>query len=373
MTAPAFSEDDRHFMRVALSLSKRGLGNVWPNPAVGCVLVSSDGTIVGRGHTQPGGRPHAERVALDMAGGLARGATAYVTLEPCSHVGKTPPCATGLIEAGVSRVVSALTDPDPRVSGRGHDMLRAAGMQVDVGLYGDEARQVNEGFLSKAERGRPFVTLKLASTLDARSATSAGESQWITGPAAREAGHLLRANHDAILVGANTVIADDPSLTCRLAGRMHQSPVRVILDRAGEVPLTAKLVETSSDVPTWLVTADNNFAELSEKFEKTPVKVIAAGCADGHLDLHDVMRKLADEGLTRVLVESGGKLAAGLIKAGSVDRIVHFVAPSVIGGDGKAMIAELGLNKLADAPLFKRTLTQALGQDIAITYDKITE
>ncbi|KJE34761.1 5-amino-6-(5-phosphoribosylamino)uracil reductase [Thalassospira sp. HJ] len=373
MTAPAFSEDDRHFMRVALSLSKRGLGNVWPNPAVGCVLVSSDGTIVGRGHTQPGGRPHAERVALDMAGDLARGATAYVTLEPCSHVGKTPPCATGLIEAGVLRVVSALTDPDPRVSGRGHDMLRAAGIKVDVGLYDDEARRVNEGFLSKAERLRPFVTLKLASTLDARSATKTGESQWITGPAAREAGHLLRANHDAILVGANTVIADDPSLTCRLAGRSHQSPLRVILDRAGDVPITAKLIETADTVPTWLVTAEQNFAELSEKFGKTSVKVIAAGCADAHLDLHDVMRKLADEGLSRVLVETGGNLAAGLIKAGLVDRIIHFVAPSVIGGDGKAMIADLGLEKLETAPRFKRISDQKLGQDIAVTYDKITE
>lgn len=373
MTAPAFSEDDRHFMRVALSLSKRGLGNVWPNPSVGCVLVSSDGTIVGRGYTKPGGRPHAERVALDMAGDLARGATAYVTLEPCSHVGKTPPCATGLIEAGVSRVVSALTDPDPRVSGRGHDMLRAAGIQVDIGLYGDEARHINEGFLSKAERGRPFVTLKLASTLDARSATADGESQWITGPAAREAGHLLRATHDAILVGAKTVIADDPSLTCRLAGRTHQSPVRVILDRVGDIPLAAKLIETADSVPTWLVTVEHNFAELSEKFAKTSVKVIAAGCADDHLDLHDVLRKLADEGLTRVLVESGGKLAAGLIRAREVDRIVHFVAPSLIGGDGKAMIAELGLKKLEDAPHFKRTSIREVGKDIAVTYDKITE
>ncbi|GAA0617795.1 bifunctional diaminohydroxyphosphoribosylaminopyrimidine deaminase/5-amino-6-(5-phosphoribosylamino)uracil reductase RibD [Thalassospira tepidiphila] len=373
MTAPAFSEDDRHFMRVALSLSKRGLGNVWPNPSVGCVLVSSDGAIVGRGHTQPGGRPHAERVALDLAGPLARGATAYVTLEPCSHVGKAPPCATGLIEAGVSRVVSALTDPDPRVSGRGHKMLRDAGIQVDVGLYADEARRVNAGFLSKAERSRPFITLKLASTLDARSATASGESQWITGAGAREAGHMLRANHDAILVGAKTVIADDPSLTCRLAGRGHQSPLRVILDRAGDVPVTARLVQTADDVPTWLVTANKNFAELSEKFQKTAVKVISAGCADDHLDLHDVLRKLADEGLTRVLVESGGNLAAGLIRAGVVDRIIHFVAPSLIGGDGKAMIADLGLKQLADAPHFKRTSVREVGADIAVTYDKITE
>jgi len=252
-------------------------------------------------------------------------------------------------------------------------MLRAAGVQVDVGLYSHEARLINEGFLSKAERGRPFVTLKLASTLDARSATASGESQWITGPDAREEGHLLRATHDAILVGAKTVIADDPSLTCRLAGRMHQSPVRVVLDRRGEVSVSAQLVQTADAVPTWLVTADKNFAELSEKFAKTAVKVTAAGCADDHLDLHDVLRKLAEEGLTRVLVESGGNLAAGLIGGRLVDRIVHFVAPSLIGGDGKAVIAELGLKKLEDAPQFKRTSIREVGKDIAVTYDKITE
>ncbi|MBX2830904.1 MAG: bifunctional diaminohydroxyphosphoribosylaminopyrimidine deaminase/5-amino-6-(5-phosphoribosylamino)uracil reductase RibD [Rhodospirillales bacterium] len=373
MTAPAFTEDDRHFMRVALSLSKRGLGNVWPNPSVGCVLVSSDGSIVGRGHTQPGGRPHAERVALDMAGDLARGATAYVTLEPCSHVGKSPPCAAGLIQAGVTRVISALTDPDPRVSGRGHNMLRDAGIKVDVGLLSAEAAKVNEGFLSKVEKGRPFVTLKLASTLDARSATASGESQWITGEAARQEGHRLRATHDAILVGANTVLVDDPTLTCRLAGRGHQSPVRVVLDRAGDVPLSAQLVQTANDVPTWLVTSDANFAELSERFEKTSIKVISAGCAGDHLDLHDVMRKLSDAGLTRILVESGGNLAAALVSAGLVGRIVHFVAPVMIGGDGKAMVASLGLKQLSDMPRFERISVREIGEDIVVTYDNATD
>ncbi len=369
MAPPAFSEDDRHFMRVALSLSKRGLGNVWPNPSVGCVLVSADGVIVGRGHTRPGGRPHAERVALDMAGDLARGATAYVTLEPCSHFGKSPPCAAGLIEAGVTRVVSALTDPDDRVSGRGHAMLRDAGISVDVGLFCEQARKINEGFLSRMERKRPFVTLKLAATMDARSATRSGESQWITGDAAREHGHLFRANHDAILVGAKTVLADDPTLTCRLPGRAHQSPVRVILDRRGEVPETAKLIRTASEFATWVVTSGAKFAELSEKFEKTSVKVIEAGCDGDHLDLHDVMQKLGDAGLTRVLVESGGALAAGLINAQCVDRIVHFVAPTLLGDDGKAMIAELGVERLVDMPRFTRTSVCVLGEDIAVTYD----
>ena len=373
MTAPAFTEDDRHFMRVALSLSKRGLGNVWPNPSVGCVLVSPQGTIVGRGHTQPGGRPHAERVALDVAGNLAKGATAYVTLEPCSHFGKSPPCAAGLIEAGVARVVCALEDPDDRVSGRGHQMLRDAGIRVDIGLFADEARRVNEGFLSRIERGRPFVTLKLASTLDARSATHSGESQWITGSAAREQGHLLRANHDAILVGANTVIADDPTLTCRIPGREGQSPVRVILDRKGDVPVSAKLIETAEVVPTWLVVSNPHFSELSEKFEKTSVKVVSAGCADGHFDLHDVLRTLAGLGLTRVLIESGGSLAAALLKVGVVDRVVHFVAPSMIGDDGKAMIAQLGVTQLSDMPRFERVSVREVGEDIVVTYDNKTD
>ncbi|MDG4719659.1 MULTISPECIES: bifunctional diaminohydroxyphosphoribosylaminopyrimidine deaminase/5-amino-6-(5-phosphoribosylamino)uracil reductase RibD [Thalassospira] len=373
MAPPAFSEDDRHFMRVALSLSKRGLGNVWPNPSVGCVLVSPEGVIVGRGNTRPGGRPHAERVALDMAGEQARGATAYVTLEPCSHFGKSPPCAAGLIEAGVARVVSALTDPDNRVSGRGHKMLSDAGIKVDVGLFSDEARKINEGFLSRIEKGRPFVALKLASTMDARSATKSGESQWITGSAAREEGHLLRASHDAILVGAKTVLADDPTLTCRLPGRGHHSPVRVILDRIGDVSPSAKLILSADDVPTWLVTADSKLIELSEKFEKTSVKVIAARCAGDHLDLHDVMQKLGDAGLTRVLVETGGNLAAGLLNAQLVDRIIHFVAPSVLGAEGKAMVAELGIEKLSDMPRFTRTSVRSVGEDIAVTYDFKTE
>ncbi|MCC9622912.1 bifunctional diaminohydroxyphosphoribosylaminopyrimidine deaminase/5-amino-6-(5-phosphoribosylamino)uracil reductase RibD [Thalassospira sp. MA62] len=373
MTVPAFSEDDRHFMRVALSLSKRGLGNVWPNPAVGCVLVSSDGVIVGRGHTQPGGRPHAERMALDVAGDKARGATAYVTLEPCSHFGKSPPCAAGLIDAGVSRVVSALEDPDPRVSGRGHAMLMDAGIRVDVGLMADEAARINAGFLSRVVHNRPLVTLKLAASFDGRSSLASGESQWITGPTARQAGHLLRANHDAILVGAKTVLADDPSLTCRIAGLDHLSPVRVILDRAGDVPVTAKLLATAGRTPTWLVCSEEIFEKQTEKLAKTSVKVISARCADGHFDLNDVMERLADNGLSRVLIESGGQLAAGLVQAGLVDQIVHFTAPSLIGADGRAVIGELGLESLAEMPRYKRISIREQGEDIAVTYEKITE
>ncbi|WP_417816057.1 bifunctional diaminohydroxyphosphoribosylaminopyrimidine deaminase/5-amino-6-(5-phosphoribosylamino)uracil reductase RibD [Thalassospira alkalitolerans] len=373
MATPAFSDDDRHFMRVALSLSKRGLGNVWPNPSVGCVLVSSQGMIIGRGFTKPGGRPHAERVALDEAGENSRGATAYVTLEPCSHFGKSPPCASGLIDAGVSRVVSALEDPDGRVSGRGHGMLHDAGVTVDVGLYNNEATHINAGFLSRVIRGRPLVTLKLAATMDGRSATNSGESQWITGARARESGHLLRANHDAILVGANTVLADDPTLTCRIPGRIDQSPLRVILDRKGKVPPSAKLALTSNSVPTWLITTEPLLDEVSEKFAKSGVKVISARCADSHFDLNDVLKQLGEHGLTRVLVESGGLLAASLIKENLIDRIVHFTAPSLMGADGKAMIAELGFERLSHIPHFRRTSIRAVGEDIEATYEKITD
>ncbi|WP_417833835.1 bifunctional diaminohydroxyphosphoribosylaminopyrimidine deaminase/5-amino-6-(5-phosphoribosylamino)uracil reductase RibD [Thalassospira xiamenensis] len=373
MTATAFSDDDRHFMRVALSLSKRGLGNVWPNPSVGCVLVSSEGAIVGRGFTKPGGRPHAERVALDEAGDKARNSTAYVTLEPCSHFGKSPPCALGLIEAGVKRVVSALEDPDRRVSGKGYKMLRDAGITVETGLYGDEAHRINAGFLSRIVSGRPIITLKLASTIDARSATRSGESQWITEDIAREYGHLLRANHDAILVGAKTVIVDNPTLTCRIPGREAQSPVRVVLDRNGDVPVSAELFRGAQKVPTWIITSQDKFDEVFEKFGKTGGKVLTAGCENDHFDLNDVMKHLGEQGLTRVLVESGGNLAADLVHRDLIDRVVHFIAPSLIGAEGKAMIAELGLDHLSDMPRFQRTSVRPVGKDIAITYEKITE
>lgn len=372
MTSAAFSEDDRHYMQVALSLAKRGLGNVWPNPAVGCVLVS-DHKIVATGWTQPGGRPHAERFALDRAGANARGTTAYVTLEPCSHFGKTPPCAAGLIEAGVSRVISALEDPDPRVSGRGHTMLRDAGIRVDVGLGRDEARQINAGFLSRVERGRPYLTLKLASTMDGRSALANGRSKWITGDAARREGHILRANHDAIMVGADTVIADDPDLGCRIAGLETFSPVRIVLDRQGKLSKRLKLVQTADKTPTWVITSDRNKTRLAGQLSESAVKILVARCDDDHFDLHDVMRTLGQAGITRVMVESGGHLAAGLIRQKLVDRIIHFTAPFLIGAEGKAMIGNLALEEIAKMPGYHRTNLHAVGQDIAVTYEKETE
>src|SRR5437762_37728 len=240
-------------MGAALALARRGLGNVWPNPAVGCVIVK-DGRVVGRGWTQPGGRPHAETEALARAGETARGATAYVTLEPCCHWGRTPPCADALIAAGLSRVVVALEDPDPRVAGGGLARLRAAGLAVETGLGATEASEINAGFFQRVRLGRPLVTLKLATSLDGRIATASGESRWITGPAARERAHLLRATHDAILVGTDTVLADNPQLTCRLPGLAEHSPVRVVIDRRVRIPLDAHLLAEARQIPSWVVT-----------------------------------------------------------------------------------------------------------------------
>src|SRR3984893_7773307 len=234
-------------MRAALALAHRGLGTVWPNPSVGCVIVK-DGRVVGRGSTQPRGRPHGETEALARAGAAARGATAYVTLEPCSYWGKTPPCADALIAAGLRRVVVALEDPDPRVAGAGIARLRAGGIGVEIGLGAAEAAEINAGFLQRVRLGRPLVTLKLATSLDGRIATAAGESRWITGPLARERGHLLRATHDAILVGTATVLADDPQLTCRLPGLVDRSPVRIVIDRQLRIPPSVRLIAEARQV-----------------------------------------------------------------------------------------------------------------------------
>ena len=260
-------------MRAALALARRGLGSAWPNPAVGCVLVK-DGAVVGRGWTQPGGRPHGETEALERAGEAARGATAYVRLEPCCQWGKTPPCTDALLAAGVARVVLPVEDPDPRVSGRGIARLRDAGVEVVTGVLADEARALNEGFFRRINDGRPLVTLRLASTLDGRIATSEGESRWITGDLARERAHLLRARHDAVMIGSNTALADDPELTCRLPGLTNRSPVRIVVDGRLRVPLTATLVATAKTTPTWFVTLKGDAPERHRAFRDCGVELI---------------------------------------------------------------------------------------------------
>lgn len=358
------SADDARHMRAALALARRGLGSTWPNPSVGCIIVQ-DGKVVGRGWTGPGGRPHGETEALVRAGAAARGATAYVSLEPCSHWGQTPPCAEALVEAGVARVVVAIEDPDPRVSGEGVARLRAAGVAVETEVCAAEASELNAGFLMRVRDGRPLVTLKLATTLDGRIATASGESRWITGPLARDRGHLLRANHDAIMVGSNTVLRDNPQLTCRLPGLAGASPVRLVVDRALRVPLTARLVAEARAVPTWFIVRTGVDEARRAAFVECGVEVIdVPATGTGEIDLAAAFAELGARGLTRVLVEGGAMLAAALLRADLVDRLAWFSAPRLVGGDGLAAVAAFGIDTLAAAPRFVRTSIEEIGQDM---------
>jgi diaminohydroxyphosphoribosylaminopyrimidine deaminase/5-amino-6-(5-phosphoribosylamino)uracil reductase len=370
--AGADSASDRRLgldaMRAALALARRGLGAVWPNPAVGCVIVKN-GRVVGRGWTQPGGRPHGETEALRRAGEAARGAVAYVSLEPCCHWGRTPPCVDALVTAGVRRVVVALEDPDPRVAGEGLRRLRAAGLDVEVGLCAEEAAEVNAGFLSRLRLGRPLVTLKFATSLDGRIATASGESQWITGPPARERAHALRASHDAIMVGTGTVIADDPQLTCRLPGLDHRSPVRVVIDRHLRIPPAARLIADARRIPTWVLTLRSADPARRATFLANRITLIDVDPdREGQVDLAAALKALGEHGITRLLVEGGAGLVAAFLRARLVDRLVWVHAPLVIGGEGVPAIAGLDLAALADARAFERLSTETIGDDVLTTF-----
>lgn len=356
-------------MRAALALARRSLGNTWPNPAVGCVLVR-DGRVVGRGWTAPGGRPHAEAVALAQAGDLARGATAYVTLEPCSHHGRTPPCADALVAAGMARAVVACGDPDPRVDGRGVAALRAAGIEVAVGLMADEAEALQAGFLARVRLGRPMVTLKLASTLDGRIATRTGESQWITGPEARRAAHALRGQHDAVLAGVGTVLADDPELTCRIPGYRKTPDLRVVVDSRLRTPAAARLAATAATVPTWFLHRADADAGRAQALRDAGARLIEVAGAEGGVDLAAGMQALGAAGLTRVLVEGGAQVAGGLLRLGLVDRIAWFHAPGVMGGDGWPAAQAFGTAALRDMPRFRRVDSRPVGDDMLTEFSR---
>ncbi len=332
-------------MRHALVLAARGLGRAWPNPSVGCVIVQGN-RIVGRGFTQPGGRPHAEQVALAQAGDAARGATVYVTLEPCAHHGQTPPCADALIAAGVAGVVTAITDPDARVAGQGHAMLRAAGIAVTEGVLADGAREITAGFLKRVTQGLPFVTLKLATTLDGRTATATGESRWITGPDARRMVHALRLSHDAVLIGAGTAVADDPDLTVRDIGAGHQ-PVRIVMDSGLRTPLTSRLARTAHETPVWMIHGSTALPSAIAAWQQAGARMIAAG---EQPTAPAALRALADTGLTRILCEGGATLAASLLRAGLVDQLALFTAGVAFGADGHPALGPCGLTSLQDAP-----------------------
>jgi len=358
---------DRRFMASALALARRGLGNVWPNPAVGCVIVK-DGIVVGRGWTQPGGRPHAETEALGRAGDAALGATAYVTLEPCSHHGQTPPCADALIAAGVTRVVVAVGDPDSRVAGQGLARLQAGGVAVECGLLADEASDLNQGYLLRIETGRPLVTLKLAISLDGRIAARTGDSQWITGEDARAAAHGLRASHDAIAVGMGTAATDNPHLTCRLPGLPVRPPIRILFDSRLQFPLTRRLIADAKTFPTWIVTLDESVdgstSERAEALTDLGVTLVPVPAGNsGRISITEALRALGGMGLTRLLVEGGGKLASSFLTEGLADRLTVFRAPLIIGGDGIPAIAGLGLERVAEGPRFRLTDSRGVGAD----------
>ena len=355
-------------MALALRLAGRALGTVWPNPAVGCVLVK-DGAVVGRGWTQAGGRPHAETIAIERAGTAARGATAYVTLEPCAHHGETAPCADALIAAGVGRVVVAMGDPDARVDGAGLGRLRVAGIDTEEGLLGDVAAELQRGFVLRVTERRPLVTLKTASSADGAIATASGESRWITGDAARARAHLLRARHDAILIGIGTALADDPALTCRLPGLETQSPVRIVLDSRLRLPPSSKLARSAAQTPLWVVAVEGADVRARSPLEELGATVIqVAPSEEGRLDLRAMLHELAARGITRLLVEGGHTVATALLAGGTVDRVVWFRAASVMGGDAVAAFGALGIAAPKDAVALDRLSVEPAGEDVLETY-----
>jgi diaminohydroxyphosphoribosylaminopyrimidine deaminase/5-amino-6-(5-phosphoribosylamino)uracil reductase len=361
-------EDIAH-MRAALALARRGLGTTWPNPSVGCVIVR-DGRVVGRGTTAPGGRPHAEPAALAMAGDQARGGTAYVTLEPCCHFGRSPPCTDALIAAGITRVVAATGDPDPRVNGNGFAKLVASGIAVETGLLEDEAKDVLTGFANRITLGRPMVTLKLASTLDGKIATHGGESQWITGTPARRLGHALRGRHDAVMVGVGTVLADNPDLTCRIPGFRPTPVVRVIADSHLRTPLTYRLASTAVETPTWFLVRPGADPARRTAFTNLGATLIDVPGASAGVDLTAALQALGKAGLTRLLVEGGGQIAAALLRADLVDRIAWFHAPAIMGGDGWPAVQAFGTETLDRMPRFRRHCVTSIGNDILSEYSR---
>jgi diaminohydroxyphosphoribosylaminopyrimidine deaminase/5-amino-6-(5-phosphoribosylamino)uracil reductase len=337
--------DDERFMQLALALGRRNVGHTWPNPAVGAVIVK-DGVILARGWTQQGGRPHAEVEALRRARKAAQGATMYVTLEPCSHQGKTPPCVDAIIRGGIARVISALEDPNPEVAGQGHERLRAKGVAVDIGLGAEEARRAHAGHIMRVTQARPHVTLKLAISADGKAGLAGRKQTPITGEVARERVFQMRAASDAILVGIGTVLSDDPQLTCRLPGMFERSPVRVVLDARLRVPLSNSVVATVRETPTWVFASPKASPIAEEILQQRGCKVFRVDENNGQLDVPQVLKTLSDQGITRLMVEGGPTVAASFVNADFVDEAVLLRGEKTIGTTGIDTLDGMALDAL---------------------------
>ena len=359
--------DDERFMQLALTLGRRGLGHTWPNPAVGAVIVK-DGLILARGWTQSGGRPHAEVEALRRAKRAAQGATMYVTLEPCSHQGKTPPCADAIVKAGIARVVSALEDPNPEVAGQGHARLRAKGVAVDVGLGAEEARRAHAGHIAKVTLGRPHVLLKMAISADGKVGLAGRKPVALSGEAARARVFQMRAQADAILVGIGTVLSDNPQLTCRLPGLFERSPVRVVLDARLRTPLATSVIATVREAPTWVFAARNASPVAEEILQDKGCKVFRVDDQDGKLDLQGVLKTLAEEGITWLMVEGGPTVAASFVAADLVDEAALIYSEKLVGEGGIAPLEGMALDALSGHLLV--TGSERLGSDTLEHYER---
>ncbi len=354
-------------MAAALELAREGLGSSWPNPSVGCMLVK-DGQLIAKGQTSKTGRPHAEQNALALAGENAIGSLAYVSLEPCAHVGETSACADLLAGAGIVKCIYALEDPDPRVSGRGGESMRKSGMEVQSGLLEDEARDLNQGFFLRIKKKRPMITLKLATSSDGKIAASAvsaagggTKEKWITGRLAREQGHYMRASHDAILVGLGTILADDPTLTCRIPGSENRSPVRIILDSSLKTPVASKLVQTADKVPVWIISEKAANEKASKKYQGMGVKILTVpDCRD----LAGVLAHLAEEGLTRLMVEGGAKVSESFLASGFVDHVAWFRAPVELGDDALPALGGKDIALVLRQRGFRRISSEKIGNDV---------
>jgi diaminohydroxyphosphoribosylaminopyrimidine deaminase/5-amino-6-(5-phosphoribosylamino)uracil reductase len=361
---------DFRFMQLALTLGRRGLGRTWPNPAVGSVVVK-DGVVLARAWTNEGGRPHAETQALAQAGEAARGATLFVTLEPCSHHGRTPPCADAIIAAGVGRVVSAIDDPNPDVAGQGHARIRAAGIALDVGICAEEARRDHAGHIRRITEGRPHVTLKLALSSDEKIGASGRRPFQITGEEVRTRVHMFRAQSDAILVGVGTALADNPQLNCRLPGMEPRSPVRVILDRHLRLPASGYLARTAREHSLWIFSGPGGEPSSAALLAAEGAEIIRMPVSGRGVDLAAVLKELGRRGVTRLMVEGGSRIAASFVEAGFADEVWLYRGPVTIGADGVAALDGLPLATVTQSPCYRIRATERLGRDTLTIYERI--